>query len=198
MCARSPHAASGSGVGELHLGCCYAVAGLSRVLNTHGLRGGWARPGEAWRPGLESYINRYRNGWGAAAAAARALMDEARRRRKSVPGALPVSEMPVPLPMKAFAWPQQLGRGRGLTKCGRCAPCTRPQMRKACLNPVPSRPNGSLDDNDALSKCAPSCCKTARSLSSLSGAPRSEGPVLLGARLHLCSSSLAGWLAGWL
>ena len=56
----------------------------------------------------EGYLNRYRNGWSASAAAVKAWVDEAARRRgKPVGGQAPVplNELPVPVPISRFLWP---------------------------------------------------------------------------------------------
>ena len=56
----------------------------------------------------EGYLNRYRNGWAASAAAVKAWVDEAARRRgKPVGGQAPVplNELPVPVPTSRFLWP---------------------------------------------------------------------------------------------
>ena len=56
----------------------------------------------------EGYLNRYRNGWGASAVATKAWVDETiRRRGKPVGGqpAIPVGDLPVPVPISRFLWP---------------------------------------------------------------------------------------------
>ena len=56
----------------------------------------------------ESYINSYRNAWGAATAAARQAYDDAvRRRGRPVAGRpnVPLSELAVPVPLSRFVWP---------------------------------------------------------------------------------------------
>ena len=56
----------------------------------------------------EGYLNRYRSGWGAAAAACKAFADETvRRRGKPLNGqpAIPLAELPVPVPVSRFLWP---------------------------------------------------------------------------------------------
>lgn len=56
----------------------------------------------------EGYLNRYRNGWAASAAATKAFVDETvRRRGKPVAGkpAIPLAELPVPMPISRFLWP---------------------------------------------------------------------------------------------
>ncbi|BDA48817.1 probable pH-interacting protein at C-terminar half [Coccomyxa sp. Obi] len=88
----------------------------------------------------EGYLNRYRNGWAASAAATKAFVDETvRRRGKPVAGkpAIPLAELPVPVPISRFLWPFGQGKGmRPTEKCGVCAHCTRPALRKGCLNPI--------------------------------------------------------------
>jgi hypothetical protein len=56
----------------------------------------------------EGYLNRYRNGWSASAAAVKAYVDETvRRRGKSIGGKppVPLSELPVSIPISRFLWP---------------------------------------------------------------------------------------------
>ncbi len=56
----------------------------------------------------EGYLNRYRNGWAASSAATKAFVDETvRRRGKPVGGkpAIPLAELPVPVPISRFLWP---------------------------------------------------------------------------------------------
>ena len=56
----------------------------------------------------EGYLNRYRNGWAASAAAVKSWVDEAvRRRGKPVGGQAPVplNELPVPVPISRLLWP---------------------------------------------------------------------------------------------
>ena len=56
----------------------------------------------------EGYLNRYRNGWAASAAATKAFVDETvRRRGKPVAGkpAIPLADLPVPMPISRFLWP---------------------------------------------------------------------------------------------
>ena len=57
----------------------------------------------------ENYMNRYRNAWGAATAAARQLYDDALRRRggRATVGraAVPLAELAVPVPLSRFVWP---------------------------------------------------------------------------------------------
>lgn len=58
--------------------------------------------------GAEGYLNRYRNGWSASSAAIKAYVDETvRRRGKPVGGkpAVPLAELPVPVPISRFLWP---------------------------------------------------------------------------------------------
>ncbi len=53
-------------------------------------------------------MNRYRNGWPAASAAAKAVVDEqVRRRGKPKDGvpAIPLAELAMPVPMSKFQWP---------------------------------------------------------------------------------------------
>ena len=67
-----------------------------------------ARAGRRTTASAEGYLNRYRNGWGAASGAARFLLDETvRRRGKPVGGvpAMPLAELPLPVPISRFAWP---------------------------------------------------------------------------------------------
>lgn len=57
--------------------------------------------------GADAYTNRYRNGWSASAAAARQALDDARRPgRRRVANAVPFTDMPQPVPMSRFQWPQ--------------------------------------------------------------------------------------------
>lgn len=53
--------------------------------------------------GAEGYTNRYRNGWGASAAAHRAAVEEARRNKRGTGPT--VSQMAAPLPLSRFTWP---------------------------------------------------------------------------------------------
>ena len=56
----------------------------------------------------EGYLNRYRNGWSASAAAVKAYVDEiVRRRGKPMAGRppIPLSELSVPVPISRFLWP---------------------------------------------------------------------------------------------
>jgi hypothetical protein len=92
----------------------------------------------------EAFLNRYRNAWNAATAAYKALYDEGVRRRgrptPGLPRGVTLSELPCPLPLSRYVWPQSQGKGMvaaAVNKCGRCLHCTRPNMRKACLAPVP-------------------------------------------------------------
>lgn len=56
----------------------------------------------------EGYMNRYRNGWSASSAATKQFVDEqVRRRGKPKDGvpAIPLAELPVPIPLSRFQWP---------------------------------------------------------------------------------------------
>ena len=56
-----------------------------------------------------------------------------------------------------FWWVQSQGKGqatKGQIKCGKCPPCQRPQMRKACLRPLFVGPAAN-DPTSAPSKYAP-------------------------------------------
>jgi hypothetical protein len=56
----------------------------------------------------EGYLNKYRNGWSASAAAVKAWVDETvRRRGKPIGGKppIPLSELPVSVPISRFLWP---------------------------------------------------------------------------------------------
>lgn len=53
-------------------------------------------------------MNRYRNGWSASSAATKQFVDEqVRRRGKPKDGvpAIPLAELPVPVPLSRFQWP---------------------------------------------------------------------------------------------
>ena len=83
----------------------------------------------------EGYVNRYRNSWGAAYSAHKAIIEElSRRRGRPLAGVLPsvsVTELSVPVPLSRFQWPlvslpgaelsvPVLGLYRGcLSACGR-------------------------------------------------------------------------------
>ena len=61
-----------------------------------------------WLAGATRYTNRYRNGWTAAAAVARQALDEAKRpgRKQRSASAIPYADMPQPVPVSRFQWPQ--------------------------------------------------------------------------------------------
>lgn len=44
---------------------------------------------------------------------------------------------------------QGRGGGRAASRCGRCQPCLRPSMHKACLNPIAAQPSGSAWGQDS-------------------------------------------------
>jgi len=104
--------------------------------------------------GPEGYLNKYRNGWSAAAYAIRVTIDEAKRRKEStrmksngtwIPtgtcGRVTVAKHPEPLTVSKYQWVQMQGRppGRTTVRCGKCHTCLRPSLRKGCLNPIVSR-----------------------------------------------------------
>lgn len=67
-----------------------------------------ACPGKRTTDSAEGYLNRYRNGWATSAAAVKAWADETvRRRGKPLHGqpAVPLAELPVPVPTSRFQWP---------------------------------------------------------------------------------------------
>lgn len=76
-------------------------------------------------------------------AALRGWVEDAVRKRGRG-GAGPLSELPAPLPLSRFQWPIGMGKGvrAGYEKCGMCLHCTRPQLRKGCLNPTIRQPGG--------------------------------------------------------
>ena len=61
-----------------------------------------------WQAGATRYTNRYRNGWTAAVAVARQALDDARRpgRKQRSASAIPYADMPQPVPVSRFQWPQ--------------------------------------------------------------------------------------------
>ncbi len=61
-----------------------------------------------WLAGATRYTNRYRNGWAAAAAVARQALDEAKRpgRKQRSASAIPYADMPQPVLVSRFQWPQ--------------------------------------------------------------------------------------------
>ena len=139
----------------------------------------------------ETYLNRYKNGWIAHALADKQFYDNhpKQRGRKSEGAGLRQEELPFPISVSRFPWPQvpfvtpsschvnrynleltlcghmlQLlpeydqrlvghtedlgskrpvlqsqgkGNSRGIEKCGVCRHCLKPNLRKACLNPIP-------------------------------------------------------------
>lgn len=96
--------------------------------------------------GLAGFTSRRgcRNGWSAAVAALKGWVEEAVRRRGR--GVLvPLAELPAALPLSRFQWPVGQGKGvrAGYDKCGKCLHCTRPQLRKGCLNPIVRAPAGT-------------------------------------------------------
>ena len=77
-------------------------------------------------------------------AALKGWVEEAvRRRGRGVP--VPLAELPAALPLSRFQWPVGQGKGvrAGYDKCGKCLHCTRPQLRKGCLNPIVRAPAGT-------------------------------------------------------
>lgn len=69
----------------------------------------------------ETYLNRYKNGWVASTQASKQFYDEcARRKGRPNAGAVPIlpfSEMPVPVPISRFFWPQVAFSSRPCTPC---------------------------------------------------------------------------------
>lgn len=65
-----------------------------------------------WLAGATRYTNRYRNGWAASAAVARQALDDARRpgRKQKPAAAVPYADMPQPVPVSRFQWPQPQAR----------------------------------------------------------------------------------------
>ena len=58
----------------------------------------------------ETYLNRYKNGWIASSLASKQFYDDCAKKRGRLPAGampfLPQSEMPVPVPVSRFPWPQ--------------------------------------------------------------------------------------------
>ena len=57
----------------------------------------------------EGYVNRYRNSWTAAVAATKTFVDDMARKRGRPPAggrvAIPMADLPVPVPLSRFLWP---------------------------------------------------------------------------------------------
>ena len=94
---------------------------------------------------IDIYINKYRNGWSAAAAAMRSHVEDSRKRRARDKMWIPhgtcnkvvVTELPAPMSVSRYEWPHLNSRiGRSTVRCGRCYSCVRPNLRRACLKPV--------------------------------------------------------------
>ena len=116
--------------------------------------------------GPDGYVNRYKYGWIAYAAALRAAIDESKKKKKGkstlgIPtgtcGRLILPEMPEPMPVSKFEWAQKTGRpaGRTTVRCGKCHTCLRPSLREACLNPI----NRGRDDNSIAALMLPDTSK---------------------------------------
>jgi len=127
-------------------------------------------------PRLSPGAPRPRNGWAAAAAALRGWVEDAARRRGRG-GAPPLSELPAPLPLSRFQWPAGQGKGvrAGYEKCGMCLHCTRPLLRKGCLNPTVRAPAGAPEAAAAtagkLQAAANYALRLERELHGLAGGP---------------------------
>ncbi|KAK9868990.1 hypothetical protein WJX84_004562 [Apatococcus fuscideae] len=105
----------------------------------------------------EGFLNRYRNAWTAAITATRGWVEDAiKRKGKPLPGTsthIQLSELPIPLPISRFQWPLTAGKGsKGGEKCGKCRHCTIPSLKKPCINPIKSLPEGGPEPSDTSSK----------------------------------------------
>lgn len=126
---------------------------------------------DAAQVSAEAYSNRYKNAWTASSMAAKQFYDDCSKRRGRPPSTgghllVPLSEVPVPVPISRFLWPQarhqtdtriarshclpvlvsidwttlqSQGRGnaRMMDRCGNCLHCTDPLLSRGCLSPTP-------------------------------------------------------------
>lgn len=95
--------------------------------------------------GLHTYVNKYKSGWAAAAAALRSHIEDTRKRRSKDKMWIPhgtcskviVSELPVPMSVSRYEWTESPSRiGRNTIRCGRCHTCLRPGLKRACVSPI--------------------------------------------------------------
>lgn len=110
--------------------------------------------------GLHTYINKYGSGWATAAAAMRSHVEDSRKRRSRGKLWIPhgtcskviVQELPMPMSVSRYEWFQMKSRmNRSTIRCGKCHSCLRPNLKKACLDPIIK--TSSKDEDTRYDNC---------------------------------------------
>lgn len=75
---------------------------------------------------------------------------------------------------------QGRGGGRAALRCGRCQPCLRPSMHKACLNPIAAQPTGAFASDNPNAWWAVEACSAGADVQwSLIAVPSVESTLCL-------------------